>query len=58
MKVEFKLEKETKNKYRFQEVDAKGNPVDQAADTIGTIYVRKSFFKTAPKGVTVTLEAK
>ena len=45
----FELEKDTKNTYRFQEV-AKGAP-----PLIGTLYMQKWAFETAPKTITVTI---
>ena len=47
----FELERETKNTYRFQEV-----VVDTPA-LIGTLYVQKSAFETAPKTVTIIIKA-
>ena len=42
MEIEFKLEKETKGALRYQEVDEKGEVIEQAWAKIGTLYVRKS----------------
>ena len=47
----FELEKDTKNTYRFQEV-AKGAP-----PVIGTLYIQKWLFETAPTTITVTISA-
>ena len=47
----FELEKDTKNTYRFQEV-AKGAP-----SVIGTLYIQKWLFETAPMTITVTISA-
>jgi hypothetical protein len=47
----FELERDTKNTYRFQEV-AKGAP-----PLIGTLYIQKWAFETAPKTITVTISA-
>ena len=48
----FILEKETKNTYRFKEKTEEGKP-----PIIGTIYVQKWAFATAPKELKVTIEA-
>jgi hypothetical protein len=40
-----KLEKETKGALRYQEVDEKGEVIEQAWAKIGTLYVRKSAFE-------------
>ncbi len=45
MEVWFKLEKETKGALRYQEVDEKGEVIEQAWSKIGTLYVRKSAFE-------------
>jgi hypothetical protein len=45
MQVRFKLEKETKGALRYQEVDDKGEPIEQAWVKIGILYVRKSAFE-------------
>ena len=45
MQVRFKLEKETKGALRYQEVDDKGKPIEQAWAKIGTFYIRKSAFE-------------
>ena len=45
--IKMKLERETKNCYRFQEV-AEGQP-----PIIGTLYVQKWFFKGTPFEITV-----
>jgi hypothetical protein len=45
--VRFKLEKETKGALRYQEVDEKGEAIEQAWAKIGTLYVRKSAFSVA-----------
>ena len=45
MQVRFKLEKETKGALRYQEVDDKGEPIEQAWSKIGTFYIRKSAFE-------------
>lgn len=47
--INFEFERETKNTYRFAEVA--DEPV------VGTLYVKKSAFKSAPTGLTVTIEA-
>lgn len=54
--VRFMLERETKNKIRYQEVDASDKPVDQANEVVGTIYVSKSKIgKVFPSKMTATL---
>jgi hypothetical protein len=45
MQVRFKLEKETKGALRYQEVDDKGEVIEQAWAKIGTFYIRKSAFQ-------------
>jgi hypothetical protein len=40
----FKLEKETKGAVRYQEVDDKGEPVEQIWAAIGSLYLRKTSF--------------
>jgi hypothetical protein len=45
MQVRFKLEKETKGALRCQEIDDKGEPIEQAWAKIGTFYIRKSAFE-------------
>lgn len=50
-KLTFELEKDTKNTYRFQEV-AKGSP-----PVIGTLYIQKWLFESAPTTITVTITA-
>ena len=49
--IAFELERETKNTYRFQEV-VKGAP-----PLIGTLYLQKWAFETAPRAITVTIKA-
>jgi len=41
----FKLEKETKGALRYQEIDDKGEVIEQAWAKIGTLYLRKSAFE-------------
>jgi hypothetical protein len=45
IEVRFKLEKETKGALRYQEIDDKGEVVEQAWAKIGTLYLRKSAFE-------------
>jgi hypothetical protein len=45
MEIRFKLEKETKGALRYQEVDDKGEVIEQAWAKIGTLYMRKSAFE-------------
>ena len=59
MEVRFKLEKETKGALRYQEVDEKGEVIEQAWAKIGTLYVRKSAFECGaafPPELRVTLD--
>jgi hypothetical protein len=59
MEVWFKLEKETKGALRYQEVDEKGEVIEQAWIKIGTLYVRKSAFERGaafPQVLRVTVE--
>jgi hypothetical protein len=59
IEVRFKLEKETKGALRYQEVDEKGEIIEQAWAKIGTLYVRKSAFERGaafPQFLRVTVE--
>ena len=59
MEVRFKLEKETKGATRYEEVDVKGEPIEQAWAKIGSLYIRKSAFErgaTYPQTLRVTVE--
>jgi hypothetical protein len=59
IEARFKLEKETKGAVRYQEVDDKGEIVEQAWAKIGTLYVRKSAFERGtafPELLRVTVE--
>jgi hypothetical protein len=59
MEVRFRLEKETKGALRYQEVDEKGEAIEQAWAKIGTLYVRKSAFERGaafPQALRVTVE--
>lgn len=54
IKVTFKLDRETKNTYRFQEIDAAGKPLEIIDAVIGTIYVKKrAFGGNPPANITV-----
>jgi hypothetical protein len=58
--VRFKLEKETKGALRYQEVDDKGELIEQAWAKIGTLYLRKSAFARGtayPQLLRVTVES-
>jgi hypothetical protein len=58
MQVRFKLEKETKGALRYQEVDDKGEPIEQAWAKINSFYIRKSAFERAqafPQTLRVTV---
>jgi hypothetical protein len=59
IEVRFKLEKETKGALRYQEVDEKGEVIEQAWAKIGTLYLRKSAFERGaafPQLLRVTVE--
>ena len=59
IEVRFKLEKETKGALRYQEVDEKGEAIEQAWAKIGTLYVRKNAFERGaafPQMLRVTVE--
>ena len=59
MQVRFKLEKETKGALRHQEVDNKGELIEQAWAKIGTFYMRKSAFERGqafPQTLRVTVD--
>jgi hypothetical protein len=59
IEARFKLEKETKGALRYQEVDEKGEVIEQAWAKIGTLYLRKSAFErgaTFPQLLRVTIE--
>ena len=59
IEVRFKLEKETKGALRYQEVDEKGEVIEQAWAKIGTLYIRKSAFERGaafPQLLRVTVE--
>ena len=47
MEVRFKFENETRGALRYQEVDEKGEVMEQSRAKIGTLYVRKSTFECA-----------
>jgi len=56
--IQFKLEKETSGTYRYQEVDAAGDKIEQAWAKVGSLYVRKSAFEYGtkpPATLTVTI---
>ena len=58
VQVSFSYERETKRKYRFQEIDPSTNELKEMADCdIGTLYVSKSVFNNViPDNVVVTIE--
>ena len=59
IEVRFKLEKETKGLWGYQEVDEKGEVIEQAWAKIGRLYVRKSAFERGtafPQLLRVTIE--
>jgi hypothetical protein len=45
IEARFKLEKETKGALRYQEIDEKGDVIEQAWAKIGTLYLRKTAFE-------------
>jgi hypothetical protein len=51
IKAKFLLEKETRNTYRFTEVDAQGVKVGYSEMEIGTLYLRKKYFDREPRGI-------
>jgi hypothetical protein len=55
--VHLKFEKETKNTYRFQEIDTDGKVVDRYEASIGTLYLKKLYFTQKPEAITVTVTA-
>ena len=58
-KVIFKFEKETKGALRYEEVDEKGEAIEQAWAKIGSLYLRKSAFERGaayPQSLHVTIE--
>ncbi len=60
IEARFKLEKETKGALRYQEVDEKGELIEQAWARIGTLYLRKSAFERGaafPQFLRVTVDA-
>jgi hypothetical protein len=59
IEVRFELEKETKGALRYQEIDEKGEAIEQALAKVGTFYVRKSAFEQGaafPQTLRVTVE--
>lgn len=55
--VNFAFETETKNKFRFAEVDAKGEPLEQKDAVVGTLYVSKTALGgNAPKTLSIEIE--
>lgn len=54
----FKLVKETKNTYRYGEVDRKGAFLDMPDAVVGTVYVKQDQFAgEAPDAITLTISA-
>jgi len=52
MELKFKLEKATKNTYRYQE-----QPEDDQPPVVGTLYVQKWFLgNPAPEEITISIE--
>jgi hypothetical protein len=59
IEVRFELEKETKGALRYQEIDEKGEAIEQALAKIGTLYMRKNAFEQGaafPQTLRVTVE--
>jgi hypothetical protein len=53
----FKLERDTKNTFRFQELNEAGDVADASEWLVGTLYLQKSLFNgSTPDKVKVTLE--
>jgi hypothetical protein len=50
-RVVLKLERETRNTYRFQKLN------DGEPEVIGTLYVQKWIFSTKPSTITLVIEA-
>lgn len=56
MKVQFKLERETKNTFRFFELNEQGEEASLDEYVIGTLYVQKSIFNgKKPQELNITL---
>ena len=55
----FKFEKETKGALRYQEIDEKGQVIEQVWAKVGTLYLRKNAFARGakfPKNLSVTIQ--
>lgn len=56
MDIRFKLERDTKNTYRFFEVNDDGsNAMEMGNHIVGSLYVQKAVFKAKPEEITITL---
>ena len=56
IEVRMKLERTTKGAVRYQEVDAKDNPVGAGEFKVGTMYVRKHALpKEPPENIVVII---
>jgi hypothetical protein len=54
--LRFKLERETKNTYRFFELNEEGQKADYEEYMIGTLYVQKAFFNgSKPEEIVVSI---
>lgn len=54
--LHFELERETKNTYRFAELNDSGEPAERDEQLIGQLYVQKAFFKNGkPEKIAVTI---
>ena len=59
VEASFVFEKATKGALRYQEVDEKGEVIEQAWAKVGALYLRKSAFARGtkyPRNLSVTLE--
>ena len=57
MQIKMKFDRETKGAIRYQEVDDKGKPVEQANAMVGTLYTRKARWNGVwPQAILVTIE--
>lgn len=54
MNIRLEFEKETKNTFRYQEIDEKGLPPENPI--LRTLYIRKSALPLKPDHITVTIE--
>jgi hypothetical protein len=60
IEAKLRFERETKGALRYQEVDDKGEAIEQVWAKIGTLYLRKSIFERGaayPRDLVVKVEA-